>query len=303
MKQKIILLIIICLNVFLLFGQDSTKLDIEKSIIGKWYSMSRNDTISEFEFLENGKVKEKYYIIPFDTGDGYFSDYYKKWIDYELYKIEKENDQLFLNVYSPDKDLLEKNMLFYSENKLVSVNTKWWIKDISLHIDEILVLERSLNLSGVNNNEFKTEIAKYYLPSKLHGLFYIVYDQKFGEEKQHDDNGSRLYKIPSSGILFTQFKAAPLTVGLNKQEFILIDSSNSLNKIENISYHDKADTSLVKALNYCDEQLVVISHGFNQLSRNSLNELLDKVIEGNVEFLEILTFKEIKNRIETKGYL
>jgi len=302
MKQKLLFVALILQSSLVL---SQVKMDISRdSIIGKWYSMSGNDTVLEIEFCNNGMIKKKNYSLPFDMSEGYFSDYYKKWIDYEIFKVEKEGEQLFLNIYSQDNDLLEKKMLFYLGNELVCVSTKWWIEDICLHIDEILIFEKANAISRKRSSVGSSKIVKYYLPQKLIGMFYIVYNQEKGEKQEYDIDSNRIYKIPDSGILFTKFKADPLAVGLNTQKFFWSDGSlKTKDKIGDISYIEHMDTSLLSTLNFRDEQLVVISHGFNQQSRASLNEILGEDIHGNVEFLEIIPFKEIKKRGNNKGYL
>ena len=234
MKQKLILVAILLQSSFVL-GQ--VKMDISRdSIIGKWYSMSGNDTVLQMEFCNDGMIKKKNYLFPFDIEDGYLSDYYKKWIDYEVFCLEKVDDQVFLNVYSPDNDLLGKNMLFYLGDKLILVSTKWWIDDICLHIDEILIFEKANAISRKTSSEVSSKIVKYYLPPKLIGMFYIVYNQERGKEKEYVIDSNRIYKIPDSGILFTRFKADPLAVGLNTQEFFWSDGSlKATNKIGDIS--------------------------------------------------------------------
>ena len=44
----------------------------------------------------------------------------------------------------------------------------------------------------------------YLLPNNYKGIVYIIFDQKNGAPKQYE-NGSRIYSIPQSGILKTQF--------------------------------------------------------------------------------------------------
>lgn len=302
MIQKLLLLSYLFLQSLLMFNQEPEKITNE-ALTGKWYSVSGTDTF-EIEFLNNNRVKKKYSFFPFEMEEGYFSDYYQKWIDYETFQIEKEDDQLFLNVYSPDQDLLEKNQLFYLGNKIVMVSTKWWITDISLHIDEILLLEKADSLSNKKDITDEYQSAKYYLPAGFSEMIYIVYDQKTGQREELDTHGNRILRIPESGILYTQFKPAPLTLVLKNQEFFFIsDSSEVVNKVDHISYHENSDTSLINQLKFRDEQMMVISYGFNQESRVSLNARLGEEIKGNVEFLEVISYKEIKKRIHKKGYL
>lgn len=48
------------------------------------------------------------------------------------------------------------------------------------------------------------EPATYFLPENFEGMFTVIYSQKFGKLKEYE-NGRRIYRIPGSGILMTQF--------------------------------------------------------------------------------------------------
>ncbi|MGV8993658.1 MAG: DUF6843 domain-containing protein [Flavobacterium sp.] len=68
-----------------------------------------------------------------------------------------------------------------------------------------------------------TEIPERYLfPENFRGVVYVVFDQENGKEKEYEGI-HRVYRIPESGILFTQFSKNEEVYSF--QEFFFVDSS------------------------------------------------------------------------------
>lgn len=55
---------------------------------------------------------------------------------------------------------------------------------------------------GCNKMSSETHI----IPSGYIGMVYIVFNQKEGKRREYEKSGSRIYRVPKSGILRTKFK-------------------------------------------------------------------------------------------------
>lgn len=81
----------------------------------------------------------------------------------------------------------------------------------------------ALSLTSCNN----AEPATYFLPENFEGLFTVIYSQKFGQPKEYK-NDRRIYRIPSSGILMTQFDFQDG----NRNDLFLIKSSRGYDTLK-----------------------------------------------------------------------
>jgi hypothetical protein len=71
------------------------------------------------------------------------------------------------------------------------------------------------------------EPATYFLPENFEGMFTVIYSQKFGKSKEYE-NDRRIYRIPSSGILMTQFDFQDG----NRNDLFLIKSSRGYDTLQ-----------------------------------------------------------------------
>lgn len=62
---------------------------------------------------------------------------------------------------------------------------------------------------------------RYLIPENFRGVVYVVFDQENGKEKEYEGI-HRVYRIPESGILFTQFSQNEDVYSF--QEFFFVDS-------------------------------------------------------------------------------
>ena len=75
----------------------------------------------------------------------------------------------------------------------------------------------------------------FLLPDNFKGFFYVVYNQTGGQDKVFEQN-RRLYKIPTTGVLFTKFKndwgSIKFENGLINQQFYYFDNNGQRVKIK-----------------------------------------------------------------------
>jgi hypothetical protein len=75
----------------------------------------------------------------------------------------------------------------------------------------------------------------FILPANFKGFFYIVYNQIGGQDKVFEQN-RRLYKIPTTGVLFTKFKndwrSIKFENGVTNQQFYFVDNNEKRLRIK-----------------------------------------------------------------------
>lgn len=278
---------IIWMSIFLLIihnlslAQDNI-LKIQKDIIGTWYYFGETDTILQVEFKEDNEIETTNMVFPL-INEGYLDSRLGKWIDKEWFKLELKDEQLCLNIYTEDDELLMENHLFYFSNYMVQVGIKWWLKDSLSHYDEITLLKRE----NIAVKPLRRPV-KYIFQEDFLGEAYIVYNEKQGVDECIDDMGSRVLEIPEDGILQVNFDSDPVSVATSNQEFYIRTNNGKLKKI-NLNLYNQNDAEELKVINKINEgEYYVKSRGFNQQGRNSLNKKLGIKLKGNVEFLTLL---------------
>ena len=95
----------------------------------------------------------------------------------------------------------------------------------------ILLLFALLITSGCRD-EVKCEKEVYLLPKDFHGRFVVFFNQADGAEKCYEGD-ARLYTIPSSGILKSQFQKNGGCMNNQRLAFFYVDS---LGKRESLHY-------------------------------------------------------------------
>ena len=67
----------------------------------------------------------------------------------------------------------------------------------------------------------------YLIPNGYRGQVYVIFNQKDGQEKEFEGR-RRIYKIPTTGVLFTQFKDEQ---GWINQDYYYVTSSGQRKKL------------------------------------------------------------------------
>lgn len=73
----------------------------------------------------------------------------------------------------------------------------------------------------------KAEDSVRLIPSGYTGPVLIIFNQSNGEKKEYED-GKRIYRIPKSGVLRTQFEP---NYGITRHDFFYVDSTGNRIKI------------------------------------------------------------------------
>ena len=75
-------------------------------------------------------------------------------------------------------------------------------------------------------NSFTTP-ERYLIPENYRGPVYVIFNQKDGQAKEYEGR-RRLYRIPSTGVLFTQFKDEQ---GWINQDYYLVSPNGRRKKL------------------------------------------------------------------------
>jgi len=67
----------------------------------------------------------------------------------------------------------------------------------------------------------------FLIPENYKGTIYIIYNQKDGVDKEYE-NGKRVYRIPSNGILLTKFRDE---YGIINQEYYYLTKDNTRRRL------------------------------------------------------------------------
>jgi hypothetical protein len=99
----------------------------------------------------------------------------------------------------------------------------------------ILALSTFIASSGIYlYHSFFHSPAECLIPAGCVGDVYIIYDQPNGAEQEYD-GASRVYRIPSNGILFTKFSAETET---ENQQYFYVTPKGERKKIMQVSTGD-----------------------------------------------------------------
>jgi hypothetical protein len=133
----------------------------------------------------------------------------------------------------------------------------------------------------------------HILPADYIGMVYIIFNQKDGYPKNYGNGRSRLYTIPKSGVLKTQFKG----------NFGWIDAG------ENINFYCSKNDSLIKLQKLITErevnsdldsnQVVVFEYGYGGAKSNfGLNEDVLTYIVDSLKNISKRDYSLTKERFE-----
>jgi hypothetical protein len=74
----------------------------------------------------------------------------------------------------------------------------------------------------------------FLIPENFKGVVYVIYDEQIGEPKEYEGL-RRVYKIPKSGVLFTQFKQ---TQGIHNRKFYSVAQNGDKKELGTLDYRD-----------------------------------------------------------------
>jgi hypothetical protein len=131
---------------------------------------------------------------------------------------------------------------------------------------------------GGGSGRMESEV--HIVPAGYQGMVYIVFNQNDGYPQEYDNNNSRIYRIPRSGILRTKFKA----------NFGSIDAGNNINFFYNIGDSlvriNKLITEEEIRTNIDSNQVVILdySYGGTKLNFNLEGKLLSYIVDSLKNF-------------------
>lgn len=88
----------------------------------------------------------------------------------------------------------------------------------------------------------------FLIPSNFRGTVYVYYDYPKGQPEEFEGS-RRIYRIPTDGILFSQFKLKGNSISLSDAKYYLLDESGNRKELQHCSVHDQnIDTTTVQAI-------------------------------------------------------
>lgn len=103
----------------------------------------------------------------------------------------------------------------------------------------------------------KCEPETFLIPSGFNGKVHVVYNKSCGQKAEYE-NGRRLYKIPNTGILLTQFKDE---YGSIDQQYFIIDSNSHRTILPQLDVREyNEEWSTIKNPNEPSRQLLGAFH-------------------------------------------
>lgn len=125
-----------------------------------------------------------------------------------------------------------------------------------------------------NNNHDK---ETYVLEEGFRGEVFVIYDNKYGEDIEYLEEGHRIYRIPSNGVLLTQFKTNDGPY-LKSDKTFYIGSIDSVNMIPWFTHFDRIhrkDTLEISENSvYVDNLHAYISVGFRDTIKGEFLEFV-----------------------------
>ena len=278
------------------------------------------DPVSAFEL-----IKGKWYSSPLVEGHSifntdssydefYYGDYAKAatgltnvgtispWEKRERgFFLSCKDDTLLLNSFylkNYKKDTTVSYVLSLTEKELITLSFKKK-KGLHSHIDGVASRYRSHDIGGENENinmSGNTRKTKFLLKPEFQGYVAVLYDGvKIGKEENENDKPF-VISIPENGLAETNRKADPLSYAKKQLEFYC--ANNKKEKIPIVKGLIRgllANTTLIKEyLSQFDEnEVCVVTFGYNQFSREKLNKKFGKDLKGNAEIYYVGILKNI----------
>jgi hypothetical protein len=122
--------------------------------------------------------------------------------------------------------------LLFLEWRLPKLTDKFVLSNVliglfSLPLTLIVVTILMYLLSYVSSYLTRPEKETYLIPEGYKGIVLVIFNQTNGEKPEYED-GRRIYRIPQSGILFTQLKDEE---GIINQEYFYVASNGERRKL------------------------------------------------------------------------
>ena len=106
----------------------------------------------------------------------------------------------------------------------------------------------------------RAEPDVHYIPKDFRGSVFIIFNRKDGNPKEYDEKGRRVYRIPESGILKTQFAPNFGTYNSHMKNFYLVTEDNrivkkmrmftEMHRTDTVRFADIIDSVTVKAYSF-----------------------------------------------------
>lgn len=120
--------------------------------------------------------------------------------------------------------------LFIGGLLIILTDRKWFIK--------LTIIGLPYGFVGLTIFNAYARPETFLIPDNFKGVIYIVHDDTFGDDKEFEGI-RRIYRIPKTGILFTQF---PVTRGILNQDFYYISADGKRKKLGELDAREFNDT-------------------------------------------------------------
>lgn len=203
------------------------------------------------------------------------------------YQFYTENDTTWLKVVWRDMPMLQPggvkkvrkhidvNAIKLDGDYFTNITYKARRGSLKNHIDEYGVWVR--DIPNPKNIEYTGKKIIYVFPTDFKGAAWIAFNQKDGIPPEFDNQGNPLLRIPENGILQTTLPEDAFATA-NRYYSIVKKDGNELIPYKSFDKFDKIDSTFVKSA-----EDVAIMHGFNQRSREVINDrVFKKEITGNI---------------------
>jgi hypothetical protein len=252
---------------------------IQNQLLGKWFLKDRPVSI-EFS-------KDKIYKV-FVNNEAFFT---------ENYQMVISNDSLFThhynNKYTADDAKCDttKYLLYLNGGELLQVSYKCGL-GINEHIDEFAFFYKQ-GTNPIQRDTNQTEIVDYLLPPHFIGAIRIAYNGGRTEKRAKE----KIIKIPNSGLLEIASKEDIQNDARQNFRFYYQNGDDGpkipLKKLDILKKYSAQELK-----EYNEEEVFVITLGYNQVNRPEINTLFGKEIIGNVAFYAVDTFKNLIKYLE-----
>jgi len=253
---------------FALFGLNCfSQSENESKILGEWYYYD----LSKFTFSREN-------IFQLQVGNKLLIEGTYSFVHNDTIRVFFENNLFIDYIYT------------YYNDTLVLYTYKSKYGPLKNHIDEIILLTRRNKVKSLPDTLINLQTDKFVLPVDYTGIVYVSYNQPKGQVQSFDNVKNRIIKIPSCGYTKTSFKEDPLQYALEKMCFIQNEEYIPFFIDSRIT---KMTESELKQAGFDYESKYVCVFGFNQASRENINDIFGEDIQGNVLMFQVDTLKNI----------
>jgi hypothetical protein len=276
---KFLLLILL----WTLFGNWNVISSDQTEIVGKWHSISNNYGL-RYDFRSDNQ-----YTLCNADSSLFVVGRYEIFPDAGIIKQYIEGDTV--------PAVIEYK---FFEDKLILMQHKAFKNQIS----HLTVLKNDASKIVQVEDSSLSCGQQIVLPMKYRGNVFINYNQKDGQVKEYTYDKRPLISIPANGLLQTQFPEEPYNFILGRITFSIIDTTALYRHIKFFSF-DKYYHNLNELFSqgYDMDSVYVCTYGYNRQTREEINKLFDKTIEGNVMMFRIDTLKNLISNPFSKSTL